>query len=204
MNYGKTALNQKMPWGLYTRNGHKVLCADGKIRACEMSPTADTFFSVPARARINGKWVSGYVTGEEQKYIEKVKTEEPFLKVWAFRAHNESNPEGFPQWSELTPEKHNELIENAHAFKWASFERFEIKLPAECVKDCNHSGDCSADVDQWQPKVSCYLSHISDEKLSAELREYGSWNNEELKERETNEKRIIRIAAGNIQEEDGQ
>lgn len=51
-----------MPWGLFYRNGHRVLFSDGIIRACEMAQTADTFSSIPARCRIKGQWFTGYVT----------------------------------------------------------------------------------------------------------------------------------------------
>lgn len=48
----------------------KAVCADGVVRSIawdarrETSGVADTFFSVPARVRIRGKWVSGYVTSQ--------------------------------------------------------------------------------------------------------------------------------------------
>lgn len=50
------------PWGMFARNGSRLLCADGIIRAAELAPTADTFFSIPARVRVKGKWLSGYAT----------------------------------------------------------------------------------------------------------------------------------------------
>lgn len=65
MELGKTFTSTRQPWGVFNRNGHRVLCSDGKIRACEMAPTADTFFSVPASIRIAGKSITGYVTGED-------------------------------------------------------------------------------------------------------------------------------------------
>jgi len=57
-----TYITCTMPWSLYTRNGHRAICADGVVRAVEMASTPDTFFSIPARCRIDGRWVSGYVT----------------------------------------------------------------------------------------------------------------------------------------------
>jgi hypothetical protein len=83
--------------------------------------------------------------------------------------------------------------------KWATFNRFEIEMPVEAVNDCHHQGACDEDVEYWQRKID--LSHISDEKLSAELKEYGAWDADELSDREANERRIIWLAAGNIQEE---
>jgi hypothetical protein len=81
---------------------------------------------------------------------------------------------------------------------WATFNRFEFEIPAEAVRDCSHQGACDQDVDYWHSKIS--LSHISDAELAEELREYGAWDAVELADREANEKRIIWIAAGDIQE----
>lgn len=62
MRYAEgTELRVSRPWGLY--QGGKALCSDGKIRALKrISVTADTFFSVPASVRVNGKTVAGYIT----------------------------------------------------------------------------------------------------------------------------------------------
>lgn len=58
-----TYLVQRYPWGLYVSG--RALCADGKVRAlARIAPTADTFFSVPAAVKVNGRTVSGYVTTE--------------------------------------------------------------------------------------------------------------------------------------------
>jgi hypothetical protein len=42
----------------------RVMFADGKIRTVTLG-VADTFFSIPAHARVNGKYVSGFVTSDE-------------------------------------------------------------------------------------------------------------------------------------------
>lgn len=42
----------------------RALCPDGRVRSVELGALADTWFSVPARARIGGRWVRGYVTVE--------------------------------------------------------------------------------------------------------------------------------------------
>jgi hypothetical protein len=39
------------------------------------------------------------------------------------------------------------------ALYWASFDRFELRLPGECVLDCSHSGDCGPDVEAWAPRI---------------------------------------------------
>ena len=58
----QTYVTQRQPWGTYTPSGHRVLCSDGVIRACQMAPTADSFFSIPASIILNHKRISGYVT----------------------------------------------------------------------------------------------------------------------------------------------
>lgn len=56
-----TELRVSYPWGVY--RGGRALCSDGKVRAlARISVTADTFFSVPASVKVNGRTVSGYVT----------------------------------------------------------------------------------------------------------------------------------------------
>lgn len=74
----RTYLKQTYPWGLFTRNGHRLLCADGIVRAAELAQCADTFFSIPASIRIKGKRVSGYATCDEQNGE----------RVHTFRPHN--------------------------------------------------------------------------------------------------------------------
>lgn len=51
----------------------KALCQDGKVRTVRVkayrydgSLAADTAFSVPAHCRVAGRYVAGYVTGDEQ------------------------------------------------------------------------------------------------------------------------------------------
>jgi len=93
---GKTHVSRSYPWGLHPRNGHRLLCADGVIRAAEMAETADTYFSVPASIRINGKRISGYASCEKDSTWEK--------EVWAFRHHTNQNAP-LPAWpSSFEPE----------------------------------------------------------------------------------------------------
>lgn len=84
--------------------------------------------------------------------------------------------------------------------KCAFFERFEIELPDEAVSDCYHQGACDEDVKYWQKKID--LSHIPDDKLIAELKEHGAWDQDELSDRKANEQRIIWLAAGQIKDEE--
>ena len=63
--YGKgTSVTQRFPWGTYVTA--RVLCSDGKVRATtRIAATADTFFSVPASVKVNGRTVAGYLTIED-------------------------------------------------------------------------------------------------------------------------------------------
>lgn len=82
----------------------------------------------------------------------------------------------------------------------AYFNRFELELPADCVTDCSHQGQCDSDVSYWANKLT-RPDAITPEKLAAELKEYGAWDAEELASDSDNWHRIIWIAAGNIKEE---
>jgi hypothetical protein len=120
--YGKTHLNVSYPWGLFRRYGHRVLCSDGKIRACTMAQTADSFFSVPASIRIKGKTITGYVTGEEQQWIKGHKEYEPFLRVHSFRAHTGQPHNPLPAWPNTVANdqeaiRHNAMIAACHETK---------------------------------------------------------------------------------------
>ena len=95
----KTYVRQTQPWGVYLPYGHCVLCSDGKLRACRMAPTADTFFSIPASIAIRSKRISGYVTIEEYKN----------QRIYCFRHHTKHNDK-LPKWPERTEKEFNELI----------------------------------------------------------------------------------------------
>ena len=58
-----TWLRQSYPWGLYVSG--RAMCSDGKVRAlARIAQTADTFFSVPAAVKVQGRTVAGYITVE--------------------------------------------------------------------------------------------------------------------------------------------
>lgn len=93
-NYlGKTYLTRSYPWGLHPRNGHRLLCADGIIRAAELAETADTFFSIPASVRINGKRVSGYATTGSIDDL----SSSPAV-AWTFRPHTGQDAPYWPSY----------------------------------------------------------------------------------------------------------
>lgn len=86
----------------------------------------------------------------------------------------------------------------------ATFNRFEIAMPLECVESCAHSGACDSDVAHWAPKIAALNPGIKPEDVRAELKEYGAWDAEELSDDLTNWERIVWLAAGDIKEERAQ
>jgi hypothetical protein len=112
MTYGKTVLQQTFPWGLYKCAGSRVLCSDGKVRALAyLANTSDTFFSIPAAVRIKGKYISGYVTGEDAS-LPPYKVER---RAWAFRQHTESNEKAgnpLPVWPSYGDKTKYELLKD--------------------------------------------------------------------------------------------
>jgi len=84
----------------------------------------------------------------------------------------------------------------------AQFNRFEIKMTMAQAHTGSHPGACDNDVEYLLtiPVIQRELRRIPDGKLADELDEYGAWDDEQLKDRKENEKRIVWIAAGNITE----
>lgn len=80
------------------------------------------------------------------------------------------------------------------------YDRFEIDMPIECVRDCSHQGECDMDVEHWEDKVDRPLS-CTPENLMLELKEYGAWDENELSDDTANWRRIIWITAGNLMDE---
>lgn len=87
--------------------------------------------------------------------------------------------------------------------KTAYFNRFEIELPDQCVVDCSHPGPCDEDVEFWFLKLNLDKFPPAD-AIRCELKEYGTWTDNELKDVDTNIRRLIWIAAGNIRDEERQ
>ena len=122
---GLTYVSRTPQWGLNYRTGHRLLCADGIIRAAELAETADTFFSTPAKIRIKGKWISGYATTE---CTDQLSCGEQ--AAWSFRAHTGQEDKGAVYWPSYDSEprlegddvhsiydrvraKHNAILANA-------------------------------------------------------------------------------------------
>ena len=85
----------------------------------------------------------------------------------------------------------------------AFFNRFEIAMTKKQAEACSHPGPCDADVEALvkTPAMTRQLLQIDYADIVAELREYGAWDDVELRDRPANELRIVWIAAGNIMDE---
>ena len=51
------------------------------------------------------------------------------------------------------------------------------EIPADCVADCHHSGQCDTDVEHWRAKLDFTVPR---QLAISFLREYGAWDTEEL------------------------
>jgi len=79
------------------------------------------------------------------------------------------------------------------------YDRFSLKLSMQAIIDCSMPGSADNYVDHWHKRIN--FKHIGDDDLKKELSEYGAWSDEELSDREANEKRILWVTAGNLNEE---
>jgi len=95
-----------------------------------------------------------------------------------------------------------------HSLYWATFNRFEIRLPGQCVTDCSHSGQCDQEVAHWVPLIKKqvekdnFSNKPTAEKIREELREFGAWTSEDLQDDDQNWHRLVWCASCNIAEEE--
>jgi hypothetical protein len=84
--------------------------------------------------------------------------------------------------------------------KTAIFERFDIDMRDDMASSCLHPGQCDADVAEAleDPHIANQLDGIGPEKIRAELRGYGAWDDAELADDAQNRARILWLAAGQI------
>jgi hypothetical protein len=83
---------------------------------------------------------------------------------------------------------------------YVTFNRFEIIITKKEAALMSHQGDCDADVSAALPRYRRQLEKIGVDKIRDELREYGAWDEEQLADDTENMKRILWLAAGDIQE----
>ena len=98
-------------------------------------------------------------------------------------------------------------IVDEKVFFWASFNRFELRLPADCVAACSKQGANDGAGGYWTPKVAAQViadnfpNKPTPDSIRAELKEYGAWDGDELADDAANWQRLVWIAAHNIAEE---
>lgn len=83
---------------------------------------------------------------------------------------------------------------------FAHFNSFELQMTKAQAQSASHQGQCDDDVKALtqDPKIRRQLDKIPPEKIAAELKEYGAWDESELSDHAQNRRRIVWIAAGNI------
>ncbi len=97
---------------------------------------------------------------------------------------------------------------NPSALYWATFNRFELRIPGEAVQDIFRSGPADSAVEYWVGRIDWEAKNLrgipqcTPDAIRAELEEYGAWDAEELADDEENRRRILWIAACNIGDED--
>ena len=106
--YGKTCLALwRDNWGgsYLRRTGSRALCSDGKVRSlAHLAQQADTHYSIPAAVRIDGQYVKGYVTTDENEAGERAVT---FRRLHEYK-------EWLPDFPDKYTLEHEILMRKAH------------------------------------------------------------------------------------------
>jgi hypothetical protein len=88
--------------------------------------------------------------------------------------------------------------------RWASTSsgRIEIQMSLEEAQSASHQGQCDDDVLALsrEPHIAAQLAEIDPALLVRELREYGAWDDNELKDHDQNLQRLLWSMAGDIVE----
>jgi len=66
---GNTCLNRSEPNEVNTRTGHRLLCADGKVREAEIIKYQKESFRPLAVIKMDGMKIQGYADTTEDAYI---------------------------------------------------------------------------------------------------------------------------------------
>jgi hypothetical protein len=80
--------------------------------------------------------------------------------------------------------------------------RIEIRLSLDDALDGSHSGPCDADIADLRtvPYIAEQLAALDPALLSAELKEWGAWDETERADHDANLSRILWLACGDIRE----
>ncbi len=78
----------------------------------------------------------------------------------------------------------------------------DIRLIRSDAKKCSQSGDCGPHIEELlkKPYIKKQVETLNPCQLTKELKEYGAWDSEELKDHQENIKRWLWISAGDIAE----
>jgi len=78
--------------------------------------------------------------------------------------------------------------------------RIELNITKANAAICSHQGQCDDDVNlvNQLPSIKKQLAKIDPMLLASELKEYGAWDEDELKDHAQNLQRLLWIAAGDI------
>lgn len=83
--------------------------------------------------------------------------------------------------------------------------QIELQMTMEQAESVSHSGDCDDDVKELAkvPAIAEQLAKIDPAILSAELKEYGSWDETERADHDQNLQRLLWLAGCDIAEQEG-
>lgn len=86
---------------------------------------------------------------------------------------------------------------------WSSSSgRIELEITLEQAEGASHQGDCEDDVLALmrEPAIARQLDAIDPALLSAELKEWGAWDELERADHDANKMRLLWLACGDITE----
>ncbi len=78
--------------------------------------------------------------------------------------------------------------------------RIELEMTLKQAKSVSHSGDCELDVNALIPQLKSQLDNLDPHLLATELKEYGAWDDAELKSHPDNLQRVVWIAGCDLVE----
>ena len=78
--------------------------------------------------------------------------------------------------------------------------RIELNITKKVAAMCHHSGNCEPEVRAAMkiPSIKRQLNKLDPKLIVSELKEFGAWDDEELKDNEFNKVRLLWIACGDI------
>ena len=88
------------------------------------------------------------------------------------------------------------------AYWTSSSGRIELDIKRAHARNATHSGPCDGDIASLsaQPYIARQMRKIDPATLSAELAEYGAWDDAERADHAQNLQRLLWIACGDIAE----